>query len=569
MMLKPVRTPMLIILILVVLALPLVIPVGKAQGHININAPLAPGHNINFYATGVPDGISFTISGTRMNNGGNPTSYTTTFSTPNVSASVGADPGSTFIYSGFPASITVGTQDYQLISTLPASPFIVGSSGGATTVTATYAATCSSPSIQTDPGDQTVVFGDPVVFAVAATGTSPLTYEWYKDGTQIPGEDQSTFSILSASVSDSGLYHAVVSNACGTASSNQAQLTVNKANQAITFDQPASLAVFGTTFVVSPTASSGLTVELTALGSCTNSGYEVSMTSGVGICTLIASQPGDVNYNPAGDVVRTVDAAKAGQVIDFPAPQSPAVYGSVFFVTLSASSGLPVNLTSDGGCSNDGAQVTMTSGSTACTLTASQAGDDNYNPAADVQNAVEAQKADQSITLTPPVSPAAYATSFDLEASASSGLPVSFDVSGVCGLAGTTVSMIGGTGTCTIVAMQAGDDNYNPATNVISTIEAARASQVITFDKPASPVKYQTSFTVVPASDSNLSVTLAASGSCTTSGYTVTMTKTYGTCMLTASQEGDFNYLPAEDVQHTVDPAPNGNILFIPLLFGS
>jgi len=486
-MLKPVRTPMLIILILVALALPLVIPVGKAQGHININAPLAPGHNISFYATGVPDGISFTISGTRVNNGGNPTSYTTTFSTPNVSASVGADPGSTFIYSGFPASITVGTQDYQLISTLPASPFIVGSSGGATTVTATYAATCSSPSIQTDPGDQTVVFGDPVAFAVAATGTSPLTYEWYKDGTQIPGEDQSTFSILSASVSDSGLYHAVVSNACGTASSNQAQLTVNKANQAITFDQPASPAVFGTTFVVSPTASSGLTVELTALGSCTNSGYEVSMTSGVGICTLIASQPGDVNYNPAGDVVRTVDAAKAGQVIDFPAPQSPAVYGSVFSVTLSASSGLPVNLTSDGGCSNDGAQVTMTSGSTACTLTASQAG----------------------------------------------------------------------------------DDNYNPATNAISTIDAAKASQVITFDEPASPVKYQTSFTVAPVSSSNLPVTLAASGSCTTSGYTVTMTKTNGTCMLTASQEGDFNYLPAEDVQHTVDPAPNGNILFIPLLFGS
>ena len=185
--------------------------------------------------------------------------------------------------------------------------------------------------------------------------------------------------------------------------------------------------------------------------------------------------------------MRTVDAAKAGQVIDFPAPQSPAVYGSVFSVTLSASSGLPVNLTSDGGCSNDGAQVTMTSGSTACTLTASQAG----------------------------------------------------------------------------------DDNYNPATNAISTIDAAKASQVITFDEPASTVKYQTSFTVAPVSSSNLPVTLAASGSCTTSGYTVTMTKTYGTCMLTASQEGDFNYLPAEDVQHTVDPAPNGNILFIPLLFGS
>lgn len=479
--------PVFVIIILTALVLTLAIPVGRAEGFVNVKAPLAPGHNIIFSVTGVPDGVAFTISGVRVNNGGNPASYTTTFTTPDLSAAIVADPGSTFTYNDFPVSVTVGTQQYQLVSSLPASPFVVGTSGGATTVIATYAASCISPSILADPVDQTVVYGDPTAFSISAAGSPPLTYEWYKDGGQIPGEDQSTFSILSANISDAGRYHAVVNNACGSASSAQVQLTVNKANQTITFNQPVSPAVFGTTFVVSPIASSGLPVDLAALGSCTAVNNEVSMTIGVGVCTLIASQPGDGNYNPAGDVVRTVGAARADQVIEFPAPLSPAVYGTVFTMSLSASSGLPVSLFAAGGCSNFGAQVTMTSGSTGCTLTASQAGDDNYEPAA----------------------------------------------------------------------------------NVAHTVEAARASQVISFEQPASPVKYQTSFTVVPLSSSNLPVALAASGSCTNNGYTVTMTRTSGTCVLTASQPGDLNFLPSEDVQRTVDPAPNGNIMFIPLLFGS
>jgi hypothetical protein len=46
------------------------------------------------------------------------------------------------------------------------------------------------------------------------------------------------------------------------------------------------------------------------------------------------------------------------------------------------------------------------------------------------------------------------------------------------------------------------------------------------------------------------------------------MTKTSGACLITASQAGDLDFLPAEDVQRTVDAAPNVNTIFIPLLFG-
>lgn len=532
-------------------------------------APLAPGHNIYFQAQGLPDGIAFTIAGLRVNNGGHPTSYTTNFTTPNASATVNADPDSEFTYSGFPVSVTAGGETYFLINVLPASPFIVGLSGGSTAVVATYAVTCTAPAILTEPISQTVVYGEPVSFTVSASGSYPLSYQWYWEGDQIPGANQSIHSIPSVIMDHAGSYQAVVSNNCGYATSSQADLLVNRADQAITFDQPANPVVFGSNFIVSPTASSGLPVDLEVLGSCTSSGYEVTMTSGTGTCTLVASQPGDGNYNPAGDVVHVVEAAKADQAINFPSPASPAVYGSAFTVSLSASSGLPVELVASGGCSNNGTEVTMISGTNACTLTASQPGDDNYNPADQVQNTVAAMKADQSISFTPPSSPASYGASFDLDVFASSGLPVTLDAEGSCTINGFEVTMLSGTGECVLTASQDGNANYNPAGDVTHIVVAAKADQIITFEQPDSPVKYQTSFLVAPVASSDLPVLLSASGSCTSSGYTVTITKTTGICLLTASQTGDQNYQPAEEVQRTVDPAPNGNIILIPLLFGS
>jgi hypothetical protein len=480
---KPTRLFIFLMIILPALLFMLVNPIVK--GSETLAAPLAPGHNIYFQAAGLPDGISFTITGLRVNNGGNPNTYSTSFTTPSLSAAINADPDSEFTYSGFPASVTLGGQTYQWINTLPASPFVVGPSGGSTTVTATYAVTCTAPAIQADPISQTAVYGDPVSFTLSASGTSPLSYEWYKDGSQISGADQSTYSIPSASMSDAGLYHAVAGNACGTTSSSQAQLTVNKADQAISFTPPDSPAAYGATFDLEASASSGLAVSFGVSGVCNLAGTTVSMTSGTGTCTVTASQSGNANYNPA----------------------------------------------------------------------------------ADVQHTVEAMKADQAISFTPPDSPAAYGATFDLEASASSGLAVSFGVSGVCGLAGTTVSMTSGTGTCTVTASQSGNANYNPAADAARIVQATRASQAITFEQPVSPVKYQTSFTVAPGSSSNLPVTLASSGSCTSSGYTVTITKTSGACVLTATQTGNINYQPAEEVQRSVAPAPNGNVIFVPLLF--
>jgi hypothetical protein len=163
-----------------------------------------------------------------------------------------------------------------------------------------------------------------------------------------------------------------------------------KADQNITFEQPASPQPYGTSFSVAPTASSGLAVQVDVQGSCSLDGSQVTMTSGDGACVIHATQPGDQNYNPAPEVARVVSATPAEQYITFEAPQSPLPQGARFTLTASANSGLPVSFNATGSCELQDQQAHITASEGLCTLTASQAGDQNYLPAPDVTHTVQA-----------------------------------------------------------------------------------------------------------------------------------------------------------------------------------
>ncbi|MDH3528900.1 MAG: PxKF domain-containing protein [Acidobacteriota bacterium] len=73
---------------------------------------------------------------------------------------------------------------------------------------------------------------------------------------------------------------------------------------------------------------------------------------------------------------------------------------------------------------------------------------------------------------------------FDVSASASSGLTVSFAASGNCTVAGTTVTILGA-GSCTITASQAGDATYNPAPDVDQSFAINKAFLDVTPDDQA------------------------------------------------------------------------------------
>jgi Immunoglobulin domain/PQQ-like domain len=90
--------------------------------------------------------------------------------------------------------------------------------------------TSQMPQITTQPASQTVTVGQTATFSVIATGATPLTYQWSKNGKPITGAAGSSYTTAAAELSDSGAsFTVVVTNAGGTATSEAAKLTVSAA----------------------------------------------------------------------------------------------------------------------------------------------------------------------------------------------------------------------------------------------------------------------------------------------------------------------------------------------------
>src|SRR5207248_8354102 len=107
---------------------------------------------------------------------------------------------------------------------------VSNSTGSATSnaATLTVNAAVTAPTITTQPANQTVTVGQTATFAVVATGTAPLGYQWQKNGTAISGATSASYTTSVTTSTDNGAkFVVVVSNSAGNATSNAATLTVN------------------------------------------------------------------------------------------------------------------------------------------------------------------------------------------------------------------------------------------------------------------------------------------------------------------------------------------------------
>jgi glucose/arabinose dehydrogenase len=104
--------------------------------------------------------------------------------------------------------------------------------------------TASTPSITTQPTNQTASVAQRVSFTVAAVGTSPLSFQWQRNQVNIPGANASTYTIDAALLTDSGAkFRCVVTNSFGNATSNEATLTVSAPAPVIVTEENTNIAI--------------------------------------------------------------------------------------------------------------------------------------------------------------------------------------------------------------------------------------------------------------------------------------------------------------------------------------
>jgi hypothetical protein len=102
---------------------------------------------------------------------------------------------------------------------------VTTASGSVTSLPASLTVT-ALPQITVPPASQTVFAGTNVQFAVTATATGALTYQWAHNGAAIEGATGNALPLTSVRAADGGAYTVTVSNAAGSVTSPPAVLTV-------------------------------------------------------------------------------------------------------------------------------------------------------------------------------------------------------------------------------------------------------------------------------------------------------------------------------------------------------
>jgi hypothetical protein len=190
------------------------------------------------------------------------------------------------------------------------------------------------PSIISQPGNQVVTEGQAANFSVNASGTAPLSYQWNKNGTPIPGATFSNYTTPPTALADNGAAFTVtVSNSAGQVTSNAATLTVNPlvvapsittqpSNQSVTVGQTASFSVFvsGTAPFTYQWSKNG-----TPILGATSSIYTTPPTaltdSGATFTVSVSNAGGTVGSNPAtltvtgAPVAPFITAQPANQIV--------------------------------------------------------------------------------------------------------------------------------------------------------------------------------------------------------------------------------------------------------------
>ncbi|NOU62252.1 T9SS type A sorting domain-containing protein, partial [Marinifilum caeruleilacunae] len=269
---------------------------------------------------------------------------------------------------------------------------------------------------------------------------------------------------------------------------------------------------------------------------------------GAGTIEVEAFQDGNENYEAAIPVRQVFTVYKASQTITFDEiADQPSNVTSINLVA-SASSGLAVSFELISGPASLYGNVLSITGAGEIAVKAIQLGDSNYEAAEEVIRTFTVGKASQTITFAE-ISDRTYGDApIVLQASATSGLTVNFElVSGPASVNGNELT-INGVGEITVKAVQPGNDQYEAAEEVARSFTVSKAAQTITFAEIADKTYGDAAFTLEASASSELAVSFElVSGPATLTGNELSIIGT-GEISVKASQLGNENYEAAEAV---------------------
>jgi serine protease len=266
------------------------------------------------------------------------------------------------------------------------------------------------------------------------------------------------------------------------------------------------------------------------------------------------------------DAAAAVAAALVGstvQTITFAGPGNQVLGSGLVGLTASSSSGLAVNFASATPlvCSVSGSTLSILATGN-CGITATQAGNATYAAATPVTRSFSITSSAgliaQTISFADPGSRTFGSGSFNLTASASSGLSVSFSSSSgtVCGVSGSVLSLLSA-GTCTVSATQTGNATYAAAVPVTRSFSVAQAAQSITVATLATQIMGVAVPALSATASSGLAVALSSAtpAVCAVSGSAISLLAA-GTCTFVANQAGNTNYAAAAPVSSSFAVLP-------------
>jgi hypothetical protein len=362
-------------------------------------------------------------------------------------------------------------------------------------------------------------------------------------------------------------------NANFAAVSEERSFVVAKAAQTLTFPTIANRAYTPDPFTPVVVTGSGLPAALEVLsGPATAAGGQLTLT-GVGTVIVRATQPGNDDWEAALPSDRTFTVTPGTQTLTF-TPVGAKTFGDAP-VTLAATSsvGLPVTfrLLSGPGTVTD-ATLTLT-GAGSVVVQALQSGTDRYQAASASQTVVVA-KAAQGLSWAA-IPDQGYATNaLGLDATATSGLPVSYRVvSGAATVTGTELRLTG-IGAIAVAADQPGNTNWLAAASVTNTFTVSRGTQTLTFAPIGDQILGNPPVTLVATASSGLPVAFQVlTGPATVTGNQLTLLNE-GSVTVRARQVGSPLWLAAQADQTfvirklttlTLSPVTGGSLTVEPV----